>query len=72
MDPAADAHPENLGAYALDALDPAEAELVRRHADGCPECRQQIDELAEARGMLDSVPLEALLDASPDGTGLLP
>jgi len=72
MDSAAGAHPENLGAFALDALCPAEAEAVRIHTARCPDCKRQLDELAEVRDVLDRVPLEALLDAAPDGTGLLP
>jgi anti-sigma factor RsiW len=65
-DQAPGAHPENLGAYALDALDPAEAAAVRRHVADCRECGQQLDELAEAKDALDRVPLEELLDISPD------
>jgi anti-sigma factor RsiW len=62
------AHPEHLGAFALDALDPADAEVVRDHVARCSECRRQLDELAEAKDVLERVPLEALLDISPDFT----
>ena len=59
-------HPENLGAYAMGLFDPAEARKVRGHLAHCPGCRRQLDELVEVRNVLDQVPLESLLDASPD------
>lgn len=37
---------EYLGAYAIDALEPAEAEAVRAHLDGCAECRTELGSLA--------------------------
>jgi len=67
MDQAAGDHPEGLGAYALDALGPAEAAAIREHTARCRDCRQHLDELAEVRDVLDGVPLEALLDSSSDG-----
>jgi hypothetical protein len=33
---------ELLGAYALHAVDPDEAELVERHLEGCPRCRSEV------------------------------
>lgn len=35
---------ELLGAYALDAVDPDEAELVARHLVECPRCAAEVDE----------------------------
>jgi anti-sigma factor RsiW len=64
-------HADNLGAYALGILDPAEARAVRWHLAQCGDCRRQLDELGEAKDVLDRVPLEALLDVSPDGGELL-
>ena len=58
-------HAENLGAYTMGLLDPAEARAVRSHLADCPDCRRQLDELAEVKDLLDRVPLEALLDNSP-------
>jgi hypothetical protein len=43
---------ELLGAYALDALDEAEAALVRAHLAECSTCRAQWVGLAEAAGYL--------------------
>jgi anti-sigma factor ChrR (cupin superfamily) len=67
MDPAAGEFPVDLGAYALGGLDPAAAAAVRGHAAHCGSCRQELDEFAEVRELLDRVPLEALLDGSPVG-----
>lgn len=39
-------------AYALDALDPAEAEAYEAHLGQCEECREQLAELNEAAGAL--------------------
>jgi anti-sigma factor RsiW len=43
---------ELLGAYALDALEPDEAELVARHLETCPRCSQEVDAHREAAGAL--------------------
>jgi anti-sigma factor RsiW len=64
-------HAENLSAYALGALDPVEARAVRGHLARCPECRWQLDQLTVVKDVLDHVPLEALLDSSPDNEELL-
>jgi anti-sigma factor RsiW len=48
-------------------FDPAEARAVRGHLAHCPDCRRQLDELVEVKDVLDQVPLESMLDASPDG-----
>ena len=34
---------ELLGAYALHAVDPDEAELVERHLETCPRCRAEVE-----------------------------
>ena len=39
-------------AYALDALDPAEAEAYEAHLSQCEECRLQLAELSESTGAL--------------------
>jgi len=36
-----------LGVYALDALDPDEAEMVRRHLARCPRCATEVDQHRE-------------------------
>ncbi len=33
-----------LGAYALDAVEPSEAESIRRHLDECPGCAAEVAE----------------------------
>ena len=43
---------ELLGAYALDALDPAEADAVDVHLRDCPRCRAEVEEFREAAAML--------------------
>jgi anti-sigma factor RsiW len=43
---------ELLGAYALDALEPDEAEVVARHLETCPRCSQEVDAHREAAGAL--------------------
>jgi anti-sigma factor RsiW len=65
-------HSEILGAYALDALDPAEAEEVRRHVADCSDCKHQLDRFAQVEGLLAQVPLDALLESLPDIADLLP
>lgn len=46
---------EQLGSYALGHLDPASAQAVRAHLDGCAECRAEAADLASLRGMLSAV-----------------
>lgn len=46
-----DAH-DLTAAYALDALDPEEAEAYERHLSRCDECREQLAELNEAAASL--------------------
>lgn len=48
-------HPEVtdlLGAYALDALEPAEFQAVDRHVQECPACRAEVAEHREVAGLL--------------------
>lgn len=61
-----------LGAYALDALEPDEVRAVDEHLAGCAECRQEVAELEEMKEFLGEVPPEAFLDGPPaDGDLLL-
>ncbi|HEV7450141.1 MAG TPA: anti-sigma factor [Pseudonocardiaceae bacterium] len=62
---------EALGAYTLGALAPDEARAVDAHLAECADCRREVAELTELRGMLDSVPPEAFLDGPPDDGELL-
>jgi hypothetical protein len=62
---------ESLGAYALGRLGPDEARAVDAHLAECADCRREVAELAELRGMLDLVPREAFLDGPPDNGELL-
>lgn len=65
-------HPgERLGAYALGALSPAEADHVQRHVAGCADCQREVAEFTDLRRSLDEVPPEAFLDGPPDGELLL-
>jgi anti-sigma-K factor RskA len=41
-----------LGAYALDALDPDEAQVVATHLASCPRCAQEVDEHRQTIGLL--------------------
>jgi anti-sigma factor RsiW len=43
---------EALGAYALDAVDPAEREEIERHLATCPRCRAEVAEHREVAAML--------------------
>ncbi len=72
MHPVGGEHLEILGAYALDALDPAEAEELRGHVAHCSDCERQLDRFAQVKGLLAQVPLDALLDSMPDISNLLP
>jgi hypothetical protein len=62
---------ESLGAYVLGALAPDQARAVDAHLTGCADCRREIAELTELRGMLDTVPQEAFFDGPPDDGELL-
>jgi anti-sigma factor RsiW len=43
---------ELLGAYALDALEPTEAQSVELHVRECPRCRAEVEEYRETAAML--------------------
>lgn len=43
---------ELLGAYALDALEPAELQVVDRHVQDCPACLAEIAQHREVAGLL--------------------
>ncbi len=43
---------EMLGAYALDAVEAEEAELIERHLADCPRCRAEVAEHREVAGLL--------------------
>lgn len=52
-----------LGAYVLDALEPAETEDVRRHLETCEACRDTVRDLGWIPDVLATVPLHSLADA---------
>jgi anti-sigma-K factor RskA len=52
----------DVAAYALGALDPAEAEAFRAHLEACAVCR---DELAAFREVVDALPLSAPAHRAP-------
>jgi anti-sigma factor RsiW len=43
---------ELLGAYALDAVDSHEADVIEAHLAGCPRCRAEVADFREAAAML--------------------
>jgi hypothetical protein len=50
---------ELLGAYAIDALDPDEAEVVRRHLDDCPRCAEEVAQHHQVAALLGNAGGEA-------------
>lgn len=61
-----------LGAYALGALEPAEAQAVRDHLAGCADCSDEVAGFEDLKAALGEVPPEAFLDGPPaDGDLLL-
>jgi hypothetical protein len=60
-----------LGAYALGALEPSEAQEVDEHLATCAECRAELAELEEMKEFLGEVPPEAFLDGPPEGGDLM-
>ena len=49
-----------LGAYVLDALEPAQTEDVRRHIAGCPACAAPLRSLEWIPGVLAAVPAQEI------------
>lgn len=47
----------SLGAYALNALDPAERASIDSHVAGCEECRREVAQLNDTARLLVRVPL---------------
>jgi anti-sigma factor RsiW len=47
-----DRHQEDIGAYLLGALEPAEQSAFEGHLAGCPECRAEVDQLRVAADAL--------------------
>jgi hypothetical protein len=62
---------EQLGAYALGALDEREAAEMAAHIEGCPICRRELVELESVRDLLDDLPPEAMLDGPPEDGELM-
>lgn len=60
-----DPHPwqEDLGAYLVGALEPDEADRMRRHLGECARCQAQYAELAPVVDLLATLPAEALSTA---------
>lgn len=54
-----------LGAYALDAVDRDERELVERHLADDPAARAEVDEMRETAAVLASLPVDA--EGAPAG-----
>lgn len=52
----------SLGAFALDAVDPDEAEIIARHLDVCPRCRAEVTAHRETAALLGNFGAQA-----PDG-----
>lgn len=57
--------PQLLGAYALGALDAAEAAALEAHLAGCEPCRVELRELLAVRDALGELPPEAFLEGPP-------
>jgi hypothetical protein len=59
-----------LGSYALGALDPVEADQVRRHLVDCPACRFEYREMAAMPALLSRIPeIEMSVGATPARPG---
>lgn len=46
-------HTIDVAAYVLDALEPAQAQRLREHLPGCPDCRPEYDELRGLPNLLE-------------------
>lgn len=55
---------EELSAYLLGALEPGEAEALKRHLEGCERCREELRWLAPAR---DALPETVVRLQPPEG-----
>lgn len=64
-------HTQELGAFALGALEEPEARQVAEHLVDCADCRAQFDELRTMRELLGEIPPEAFLDGPPEGADLV-
>jgi hypothetical protein len=65
-------HPtQELGAFALGALEEPEAREIAEHLVECADCRAQFDELKGMREVLGEIPPEAFLDGPPEDADLL-
>ena len=53
-----------LGSYVLGALAPDERMAIDEHLLTCPECRDEVADLAPIPGLLSRIPLEEAWDAS--------
>src|ERR1700722_15762202 len=63
---------ELLAAYALDAVDVAEAAMVEAHLDGCPLCRAELDGYRETAAALGTPPAPPPAAAAADRTDAPP
>jgi hypothetical protein len=59
-------HPQLLGAYVMDVLDPPERRAVEAHLAGCEPCQSEVAELEQVRDVLGELPPEALIQGPPD------
>ena len=64
-------HTQELGAFALGALEEPEARVVAEHLVECAECRGQLTELKAMGELLGEIPPEAFLDGPPEGADLV-
>ena len=58
-------HQIDVGAYAIDALEPDERLLVRAHLEQCPVCAAELAELESLPALLASVPAPGVLPPAP-------
>lgn len=56
---------EMLGTFALGSLHPEGRTAVLAHLDGCADCRNELEELEEARRALDSVETDRVVSSEP-------
>lgn len=63
---------EELGAYLVGALEPEEAERMRRHLGECAQCRAEYAELAPVVSMLAAIPAEAVSGDDEDVPAVQP